>query len=72
MRGVIVLIVDLRVKFALESANVDDNTIVILFSLNSSRVLEIVVDGAVAGGRADLTCAGIPWLSGLNIQQSEL
>lgn len=45
LRGVIVPIVDLRVKFALESANFDDNTIVIVLSLNSSRVVGIVVDG---------------------------
>ncbi len=45
LRGVIVPIVDLRVKFALDSADFDDNTIVIVLSLNSSRVVGIVVDG---------------------------
>ncbi|XTZ39332.1 chemotaxis protein CheW [Salmonella enterica] len=45
LRGVIVPIVDLRVKFELNSAEFDDKTVVIVLSLNSSRVVGIVVDG---------------------------
>jgi len=45
LRGVIVPIVDLRVKFELASAEFDDNTVVIVLSLDSGRVVGIVVDG---------------------------
>ncbi|MDV5353380.1 chemotaxis protein CheW [Kosakonia sp. SMBL-WEM22] len=45
LRGVIVPIVDLRVKFILGSAEFDQNTVVIVLSLNSGRVVGIVVDG---------------------------
>ncbi|MDF7759600.1 chemotaxis protein CheW [Kosakonia cowanii] len=45
LRGVIVPIVDLRVKFTLGSAEFDDNTVVIVLSLDSGRVVGIVVDG---------------------------
>jgi len=45
LRGVIVPIVDLRVKFTLGSAEFDHNTVVIVLSLDSGRVVGIVVDG---------------------------
>jgi purine-binding chemotaxis protein CheW len=45
LRGVIVPIVDLRVKFTLGSAEFDQNTVVIVLSLDSGRVVGIVVDG---------------------------
>ncbi|WP_436874669.1 chemotaxis protein CheW [Kosakonia sacchari] len=45
LRGVIVPIVDLRVKFELASTEFDDNTVVIVLSLDSGRVVGIVVDG---------------------------
>lgn len=45
LRGVIVPIVDLRVKFILGSAEFDHNTVVIVLSLDSGRVVGIVVDG---------------------------
>ncbi|AZI86454.1 chemotaxis protein CheW [Kosakonia sp. CCTCC M2018092] len=45
LRGVIVPIVDLRVKFILGSAEFDQNTVVIVLSLDSGRVVGIVVDG---------------------------
>lgn len=44
LRGVIVPIVDLRVKFDQEYVEYDDNTVVIVLSL-SHRVVGIVVDG---------------------------
>ncbi|MDR0806659.1 MAG: chemotaxis protein CheW [Enterobacteriaceae bacterium] len=44
LRGVIVPIVDLRVKFRLDSAEFDDNTVVIVLSL-ANRKVGIVVDG---------------------------
>ena len=45
LRGVIVPIVDLRVKFTLGSAEFDQNPVVIVLSLDSGRVVGIVVDG---------------------------
>jgi len=45
LRGVIVPIVDLRVKFILGSAEFDQNTVVIVLSLDSGRVVGIVADG---------------------------
>lgn len=44
LRGVIVPIVDLRVKFSQEGVEYNDNTVVIVLSL-SQRVVGIVVDG---------------------------
>lgn len=44
LRGVIVPILDLRVKFRLPSAEIDDNTVTIVLSLKD-RVVGIVVDG---------------------------
>ncbi|EWG67301.1 Chemotaxis protein CheW [Enterobacter sp. DC4] len=44
LRGVIVPIVDLRMKFHLNSATFDENTVVIVLSLEK-RVVGIVVDG---------------------------
>ncbi len=44
LRGVIVPIVDLRVKFALESPTYDQFTVVIILTLGT-RVVGIVVDG---------------------------
>ncbi|ROP58315.1 purine-binding chemotaxis protein CheW [Enterobacter sp. BIGb0383] len=44
LRGVIVPIVDLRVKFQLTSAEFDDNTVVIVLNFDN-RVVGIIVDG---------------------------
>ncbi|OQP35412.1 chemotaxis protein CheW [Pantoea latae] len=44
LRGVIVPIVDLRVKFRLRAAPFDDNTVVIVLNFGS-RVVGIIVDG---------------------------
>lgn len=44
LRGVIVPIVDLRVKFRMDSVEFDKNTVVIVLSLEN-RVVGIVVDG---------------------------
>ncbi|ACS85313.1 MULTISPECIES: chemotaxis protein CheW [Musicola] len=44
LRGVIVPIVDLRIKFAQQEVDYDDNTVVIVLNL-SQRVVGIVVDG---------------------------
>lgn len=44
LRGVIVPIIDLRVKFQLESAEINDNTVTIVLNL-CNRVVGIVVDG---------------------------
>ncbi|KFX07973.1 MULTISPECIES: chemotaxis protein CheW [Pectobacterium] len=44
LRGVIVPIVDLRVKFAKQDVEYDDNTVVIVLNLGQ-RVVGIVVDG---------------------------
>ncbi|WP_130831361.1 chemotaxis protein CheW [[Erwinia] mediterraneensis] len=44
LRGVIVPIVDLRVKFALSSCEINDHTVVIVINL-ANRVVGIVVDG---------------------------
>ncbi|WP_312629432.1 chemotaxis protein CheW [Scandinavium sp.] len=44
LRGVIVPIIDLRVKFQLESADINDNTVTIVLNLKE-RVVGIVVDG---------------------------
>jgi purine-binding chemotaxis protein CheW len=44
LRGVIVPIVDLRVKFSQEDVEYNDNTVVIVLNL-SQRVVGIVVDG---------------------------
>ncbi|BDH45398.1 chemotaxis protein CheW [Salmonella enterica subsp. enterica serovar Choleraesuis] len=44
LRGVIVPIVDLRVKFAQQAVSYNDNTVVIVLNL-SQRVVGIVVDG---------------------------
>ncbi|WP_148242034.1 chemotaxis protein CheW [Enterobacter asburiae] len=44
LRGVIVPIVDLRVRFDLPNPSQDDNTVVIVLNLND-RVVGIVVDG---------------------------
>lgn len=44
LRGVIVPIVDLRVKFCQEDVDYNDNTVVIVLNLNQ-RVVGIVVDG---------------------------
>ncbi|KML24116.1 chemotaxis protein CheW [Leclercia adecarboxylata] len=44
LRGVIVPIVDLRVKFKLSSAEFDENTVIIILNLQE-RVVGIVVDG---------------------------
>lgn len=46
LRGVIVPIVDLRVRFGLSDASHDSNTVVIVLNLNE-RVVGIVVDGVV-------------------------
>lgn len=46
LRGVIVPIVDLRVRFDLPDPSHDDNTVVIVLNLND-RVVGIVVDGVV-------------------------
>jgi purine-binding chemotaxis protein CheW len=44
LRGIIVPIVDLRVKFAQENIRYDNNTVVIVLNVNQ-RVVGIVVDG---------------------------
>lgn len=44
LRGVIVPIIDLRIKFAQQEVDYDDNTVVIVLNL-SQRVVGIVVDG---------------------------
>lgn len=44
LRGVIVPIIDLRIKFALESTTIGDSTVVIVVNL-ANRVVGIVVDG---------------------------
>lgn len=44
LRGVIVPIIDLRIKFALESTAIGDSTVVIVVNL-ANRVVGIVVDG---------------------------
>ena len=44
LRGVIVPIVDMRIKFNLESVSYDDQTVVVILNLQS-RVVGIVVDG---------------------------
>lgn len=44
LRGVIVPIVDLRVKFCLNAASFDDNTVVIVLNFGH-RVVGIIVDG---------------------------
>uniref|UniRef100_A0A6V7KCH2 Chemotaxis protein CheW n=1 Tax=Bracon brevicornis TaxID=1563983 RepID=A0A6V7KCH2_9HYME len=44
LRGVIVPIVDLRIKFAQQEVDYDDNTVVIVLNLGR-RVVGIVVDG---------------------------
>ncbi|CFQ36248.1 MULTISPECIES: chemotaxis protein CheW [Yersinia] len=44
LRGVIVPIIDLRVKFQLHSAEIDENTVIIVLNL-TSRIVGIVVDG---------------------------
>ncbi|AXW87595.1 MULTISPECIES: chemotaxis protein CheW [Lonsdalea] len=44
LRGVIVPIVDLRIKFAQQEVDYDDNTVVIVLNLGQ-RVVGIVVDG---------------------------
>ncbi|AGB83011.1 Chemotaxis protein CheW [Serratia rubidaea] len=44
LRGVIVPIIDLRVKFAQQDVSYDENTVVIVLNL-SQRVVGIVVDG---------------------------
>ncbi|MDX6915431.1 MULTISPECIES: chemotaxis protein CheW [Pectobacterium] len=44
LRGVIVPIVDLRIKFAKQDVEYDDNTVVIVLNLGQ-RVVGIVVDG---------------------------
>ena len=46
LRGVIVPIVDLRVRFSLPDVQQDDSTVVIILNLNN-RVVGIVVDGVV-------------------------
>lgn len=46
LRGVIVPIIDLRVRFELPNPTHDDNTVVIVLNLNE-RVVGIVVDGVV-------------------------
>ena len=46
LRGVIVPIVDLRVRFSLPDVQQDDSTVVIILILNN-RVVGIVVDGVV-------------------------
>lgn len=54
LRGVIVPIIDLRVKFQLASADINDNTVTIVLNL-CDRVVGIVVDGVsdVLALRAD-------------------
>ncbi|WP_312239953.1 chemotaxis protein CheW [Pantoea sp.] len=44
LRGVIVPVIDLRIKFQLSSATIDDRTVTIVLNLND-RVVGIVVDG---------------------------
>ncbi|EPE4191836.1 chemotaxis protein CheW [Yersinia enterocolitica] len=44
LRGVIVPIIDLRVKFQLPSADINDNTVIIVLNL-ANRIVGIVVDG---------------------------
>ncbi|MBW7983393.1 chemotaxis protein CheW [Enterobacillus tribolii] len=44
LRGVIVPIIDLRIKFSQQSVTYDENTVVIVLNLQS-RVVGIVVDG---------------------------
>ncbi|EPZ8122888.1 chemotaxis protein CheW [Yersinia enterocolitica] len=44
LRGVIVPIIDLRVKFQLSSSNINDNTVIIVLNL-ANRIVGIVVDG---------------------------
>lgn len=44
LRGVIVPIIDLRIKFQLEMAEINDNTVTIVLNLKD-RVVGIVVDG---------------------------
>lgn len=44
LRGVIVPVIDLRIKFQLPSATIDDRTVTIVLNLND-RVVGIVVDG---------------------------
>lgn len=44
LRGVIVPIIDLRVKFQLSSADINDNTVIIVLNL-ANRIVGIVVDG---------------------------
>ena len=46
LRGVIVPIVDLRIRFQLPEIRNDDNTVVIVLNLND-RIVGIVVDGVV-------------------------
>src|SRR5690348_18043065 len=48
LRGVIVPIVDLRIKFRMENAAYDANTVVIVVNIGK-RVVAIVVDGVPAG-----------------------
>ena len=44
LRGIIVPIVDMRIKFNLESVEYDHQTVVVILNLNS-RVVGVVVDG---------------------------
>lgn len=44
LRGVIVPIIDLRVKFQLPSADINENTVIIVLNL-TNRIVGIVVDG---------------------------
>ncbi|OVZ98667.1 chemotaxis protein CheW [Yersinia frederiksenii] len=44
LRGIIVPIIDLRIKFQLQSAEVNDNTVIIVLNL-TNRIVGIVVDG---------------------------
>ncbi|CNI73895.1 chemotaxis protein CheW [Yersinia mollaretii] len=44
LRGVIVPIIDLRVKFQLPSADINENTVIIVLNL-ANRIVGIVVDG---------------------------
>lgn len=44
LRGVIVPIIDLRIKFQLQSADINDNTVIIVLNL-ANRIVGIVVDG---------------------------
>ncbi|RPH29224.1 chemotaxis protein CheW [Buttiauxella warmboldiae] len=54
LRGIIVPIIDLRIKFQLDSADINDNTVTIVLNL-CDRIVGIVVDGVsdVMALRAD-------------------